>query len=68
VLARQAEQYARLFAIFRKHSDAISRVTFWGLHDGRSWLNTWPRKRTNFALLFARDLQPKPAFTAVMGV
>jgi endo-1,4-beta-xylanase len=65
VLERQAAQYARLFAIFAKHSDAISRVTFWGLHDGRSWLNTWPHKRSNFALLFSRDLQPKPALAAV---
>jgi endo-1,4-beta-xylanase len=66
VLQRQAEQYARLFALFKKHSDKISRVTFWGLHDGRSWLNTWPRKRTDYPLLFGVDLSPKPAFDAVM--
>lgn len=66
VLTRQAEQYGKLFALFRKHSDKISRVTFWGLHDGRSWLNTWPRKRTNHPLLWDRNLQPKPAFAAVL--
>ena len=36
VLQRQAEQYAALFAIFKKHADKISRVTFWGLDDGKS--------------------------------
>lgn len=65
---RQAEQYARLFALFLKHSDKISRVTFWGLHDGRSWLNSWPRRRTNHPLLWDRALQPKPALAAVLAL
>ena len=64
ILQRQAEQYGRIFAIFRKHHEDISRVTFWGLHDGRSWLNTWPRKRTNYPLLWSRDLTPKSRHSA----
>ena len=66
VLQRQAEDYAALFRLFRKHSDKITRVTFWNLHDGRSWLNKWPRKRTNYPLLWDRQLQPKPAFFSVL--
>jgi endo-1,4-beta-xylanase len=66
VLHRQADQYARLFRIFKKHQDKLTRVTFWGIHDGKSWLNSWPRKRTNHALLFDRQSHPKPAFHAVM--
>jgi len=66
VQLRLAEQYARLFALFFKHDDKISRVTFWGLHDGRSWLNNWPRRRTNHPLFWDRELQPKPAFSAVL--
>lgn len=66
VLARQAEQYAKLFALFRKHPEAITRVTFWGLDDGRSWLNTWPHKRTNYPLLWDRNFNPKPALQAVL--
>lgn len=62
-----ADQYAALFALFLKHRDKIDRVTFWGLHDGRSWLNGWPRRRTNHPLLWDRKLQPKPAFPAVMA-
>ena len=66
VLARQAEQYAKLFTLFRQHAEAVKRVTFWGLDDGRSWLNGWPRKRTNYPLLWSRQLDPKPAFVAVI--
>lgn len=66
VLARQAEQYAQLFRLFRKHADVIARVSFWNLHDGQSWLNDFPWKRVNHPLLFDRQGQPKPAFTAVL--
>jgi len=68
VQKRLADQYAQLFTLFLKHSDKMARVTFWGLHDGRSWLNGFPRRRTNHPLLFDRSLQPKPALEAVLGV
>ena len=63
---RLADQYAKLFTLFLKHRDKITRVTFWGLHDGRSWLNYFPSKRTNHPLLWDRSLQPKPALSAVL--
>ncbi|MGZ8939427.1 MAG: endo-1,4-beta-xylanase [Limisphaerales bacterium] len=66
ILQRQAEQYARLFAIFNKYSDQILRVTFWNLHDGQSWLNYFPWQRVNHPLLFDRNSQPKPAYEAVL--
>jgi endo-1,4-beta-xylanase len=62
-----AQRYADLFGVFVKHRDAVSRVTFWGVTDGDSWLNNWPVKgRTAYPLLFNRDGQPKPAFKAVL--
>ncbi len=62
-----AKRYAECFALFHKHRDKISRVTFWGVNDGQSWLNNWPvRGRTNYPLLFDRNYKPKPAFEAVM--
>ncbi len=67
VLQRQAEQYGKLFEIFNRHRNAISRVTFWDLHDGRSWLNHFPWERTNYPLLFDREAKPKPAFRAVIS-
>jgi endo-1,4-beta-xylanase len=60
-----AHQYAALFAFFAENSDIIERVSFWNLHDGQSWLNGFPWRRTNHPLLFDRDRNPKPAFDAV---
>jgi len=69
IFQRQAEQYAKLFALFHKHRDAITRVTFWGLSDGRSWLNDYHhQRRIDYPLLFDRQSQPKPAFYAVIDV
>ena len=60
------DRYVALFRLFKKHSDKISRVTFWGLHDGRSWLNNWPvRGRTNYPLLFDREKALKKGFLEV---
>jgi endo-1,4-beta-xylanase len=62
-----AQRYADLFSVFLKHRDSISRVTFWGVTDGDSWLNDWPvLGRTAHPLLFDRAGKPKPAFDAVL--
>jgi endo-1,4-beta-xylanase len=62
-----AKRYAELFSVFLKYADTISRVNFWGVHDGQSWLNYWPvQGRTDYPLLFDRTLNPKPAFYAVV--
>jgi endo-1,4-beta-xylanase len=67
VAEREAERYRQLFEMFLRHRDVIGRVTFWGVHDGDSWLNNFPiRGRTEYPLLFDRQLQAKPAFFAVM--
>ena len=62
-----ADQYAGLFGLFVEYSDIIERVSFWNLHDGESWLNSFPWDRANHPLLFDRSLRPKPAFDAVHG-
>ena len=67
ILRRQADQYAQLFRLFRKHADVIARVSFWNLHDGQSWLNQFPWPRANHPLLFDREGKPKPAFAAVIS-
>jgi len=38
----QAKAYADLFTLFLKYKKNISRITFWGVNDGQSWLNNWP--------------------------
>jgi endo-1,4-beta-xylanase len=62
-----AKRYAEFFAVFLKHRASMSRVTFWGVTDGDSWLNNWPvRGRTSYPLLFDRAGKPKAAFQAVI--
>ena len=64
----QAKAYADLFKLFLKYKNTVSRVTFWGVNDGQSWLNDWPiHGRTNYPLLFDRNFQPKPAFNSVIS-
>ena len=60
-----ARYYADAFRVFLAHRDDITRVTFWGLSDGDSWLN---RGRVNHPLLWDRQRQPKPAFAEVVRV
>jgi endo-1,4-beta-xylanase len=68
VQALLAERYKSIFQIFYKHRDKISRVTFWGVNDGQSWLNSFPiSNRTNYPLLFDRNYKPKPAYFAVLA-
>jgi hypothetical protein len=62
-----AKRYADLFGVFLKHRADLTRVTFWGVTDARSWLNNWPvRGRTSYPLLFDREGRPKQAFNAVI--
>ncbi|MFN8291412.1 MAG: endo-1,4-beta-xylanase [Chitinophagaceae bacterium] len=65
--AKLTKGYEDLFTLFLKYRENISRVTFWGVSDGQSWLNDWPiRGRTNYPLLFDRQYRPKPAFYKVI--
>lgn len=69
IQTKLANRYKDIFKIFLKHRDKISRVTFWGVNDGQSWLNGFPiRGRTNYPLLFDRELKPKPAYYGIIGL
>lgn len=69
VATQLANRYKDIFKLFKKHSDKISRVTFWGVNDNSSWLNNWPiRNRTNYPLLFDRNYEPKAAYYSVLEV
>jgi endo-1,4-beta-xylanase len=64
-----ADRYAKLFSFFHEKRDKISRVTFWGVHDGQSWRSYMPiGGRTDYPLLFDRQCKSKPAFDAVVKV
>jgi endo-1,4-beta-xylanase len=59
---KQAEVYAQLFDIFNRHAKSITRVTFWGISDRRSW------RSNQSPLLFDGQLKPKPAYQAILDV
>ena len=66
---QQIDRYKQFFELLLKHRDKIERVTFWGTHDGESWKNDFPvRGRTNYPLLFDRQLHRKPAYHAVAAL
>ena len=52
-----ADQYARVFGVFRKHKDVIDCVTFWNLGDRDSWLGA-----ANYPLPFDTEYKPKMAY------
>lgn len=67
VSARWNARMNDFFTLFRKHADAISRVTVWGVTDAASWRNYFPVKgRTDYPLLFDRNGQPKPFVQGVI--
>lgn len=67
VQQKLADDYESLFRLFLKYKDKITRITFWGVNDGQSWLNGWPvRGRTNYPLLFDREFKPKLAYYKVL--
>jgi endo-1,4-beta-xylanase len=69
VAMEAAKRWAELFRIFYHRREKIDRVTVWGVHDGMSWKNGYPVPgRTNYPLLFGRDLLPKQAFDEVIAV
>ena len=63
-----AKRYCDLFAVFMRHRDVVSRVTFWGVCDADSWLNGFPvRGRTDYPLLYDRNLNPKACLRALFA-
>lgn len=57
--AIQAQRFAEYFAVYKKYSTDINRVTFWGLTDQLSW------RSTHNPLIFNSDFSEKLGAAAV---
>lgn len=62
-----AKRYAEIFDAILEPG-VVKMITFWGVYDGKSWLNNFPvKRRTNYPLLFDREMEAKPAYHAVIA-
>jgi len=68
VLAEQGWLYKSYFDVFRRLSerDRITGVTFWGMADDDTWLDSFPIARTDYPLPFDVNLQAKPAYWGIV--
>jgi endo-1,4-beta-xylanase len=65
-LVRQGYRYKALFDALRQLNKEISIVIFWGINDGKSWLQDRPIKRVDAPLLFNDEFQVKPAYWGIV--
>lgn len=55
----QADRYAQYFAVYKKYSNHIDHITFWGLSDYQSW------RPNHNGLLYNRDFSEKLSVPAI---
>ena len=66
VLAEQGWLYKQYFDAFRRLRGKLSAVTFWGMADDDTWLDSFPVARTDYPLPFNMQLQAKPAYWGIV--
>lgn len=68
MVKRQKEMYYNLFSLYEKYKDYISSVTFWGVADDHTWLDSYPIEgRKDWPLLFDEKLQEKQVLQCLLG-
>ena len=66
IIAQQGYLYRDYFRVFRRLKRHISSVTFWGIADDDTWLDSFPINRLNEPLPFDQNLQAKPAYWGIV--
>ena len=61
LLIRQGHRYKELFDVFKAFK-AVKDVTFWGFHDGHTWLTGFPVKKADWPLPFDGNFNAKYAY------
>jgi len=66
IIAEQGWLYAQFFNAFRQLKGKLDAVTFWGLADDNTWLDSFPINRLDMPLPFDTRLQAKPAYWGIV--
>ncbi len=66
IIAEQGYLYEHYFDVFRRMRRQLSGVTFWGMADDDTWLDSFPISRLDLPLPFDTELQAKPAYWGIV--
>ena len=66
IIAQQGYLYEQYFQVFRRLRHHLSGVTFWGMADDDTWLDSFPISRLDMPLPFDTQLQAKPAYWGIV--
>jgi len=66
IIAQQGYLYEQYFEVFRRMRRQLSGVTFWGMADDDTWLDSFPINRLDLPLPFDTELQAKPAYWGIV--
>lgn len=66
IIAEQGWLYAQYFTALRQLKGKLDAVTFWGMADDNTWLDTFPITRLDLPLPFDTMLQAKPAYWGIV--
>ncbi len=66
LLDEQGWLYKEYFDVFRALKGTLEAVTFWGMADDNTWLDSFPINRLDMPLPFDTRLQAKPAYWGIV--
>jgi len=66
LITQQGYVYRDYFAVFRLLKGKLDAVTFWGMADDNTWLDSFPINRLDLPLPFDTRLQAKPAYWGIV--
>ena len=66
LITQQGYLYRDYFTAFRALKGKLDAVTFWGMADDNTWLDSFPINRLDLPLPFDTRLQAKPAYWGIV--
>ena len=66
LITQQGYLYRDYFKVFRALKGKLDAVTFWGMGDDNTWLDSFPINRLDLPLPFDTRLQAKPAYWGIV--